>query len=583
MHALPLVDTIAAGLTAALLLGLATQRLGLSPIVGYLLAGIMIGPFTPGFVGDLEIASQLAEVGVILLMFGVGLNFHLHEMIAVQRIAVPGALVQSLMATVATAIIAVAMGWQWSSGIVLGIAISVASTVVLIRMLMDHRILDTSEGKIAIGWLVVEDIITVLVLVLLPTLMAGATAGQAHQSQDWLYSAGVVILKLVVFVALVLVLGARFVPWFMVRVARFRSRELFTLAVLVMAIAVATIAYHFFGVSMALGAFLAGMVVGQSTVSHEAAANALPLRDAFSVLFFVSVGMLFDPGVLLREPMLFLSVLGVILIIKPLAAMAVVLLLKYSLKTAFTVAVGLAQIGEFSFILAELGRSLDLMPEAGHSALVAGSIFSIALNPVLFRGAVWSEKKWQSAARRKESLRFEEQAAVVQSHLLPPAGASKEKITATVVGYGPVGRVVTRLLQSFGVHPTIIEMNVDTVKWLHAQKQTAIYGDASNRHILLQAKVQEASYVIVTLPDAGTSAAVVTNVRNLNAETRIFVRAHYLGERKMLEQAGATAVRFEEAEIAISLSRLLLSEVNAQPEQFENEIRRIRQELTLED
>jgi CPA2 family monovalent cation:H+ antiporter-2 len=578
MHDLPLVDTIAAGLTAALLLGLATQRLGLSPIVGYLLAGIVIGPFTPGFVGDVQIASQLAEIGVILLMFGVGLNFHLKDMITVQRIAVPGALLQITLATAVTSVLVAAMGWKWSSGIVLGIAISVASTVVLIRMLRDNRILDTSEGKVAIGWLVLEDIVTVIVLVLLPTFARELAPDQISRPQEWLISTGWAILKLSVFVAAVLLLGSRFVPWLMVSVARFRSRELFTLTVLVMAIAVAAFAYHYFGASMALGAFLAGMVVGQSTVSHEAAANALPLSDAFSVLFFVSVGMLFDPSVLWNEPALFLSVLGVILLVKPLAAMAAVFVLKYSLRTALIVAVGLAQIGEFSFILAELGRSLQLLPESGYSVLVACSIFSIAINPILFRGAVRLEKAVQGSSRFKGSELMRGQADPQ-----PEGDASEEKITAIVVGYGPVGRTVNRLLQSFAVHTIIVELNVDTVKLLHSQGQTAIFGDASNRHILLQANVQQARYVIVTLPDAGVSAAVVTNARNLNPDARILVRARYLGERKVLERAGATDVRFEEAEIAISLSLLILSELNAKPEEFENEIRRIRKDLTLED
>jgi CPA2 family monovalent cation:H+ antiporter-2 len=553
MHDLPLVDTIAAGLTAALLLGLATQRLGLSPIVGYLLA-------------------------VILLMFGVGLNFHLKDMITVQRIAVPGALLQITLATAVTSVLVAAMGWKWSSGIVLGIAISVASTVVLIRMLRDNRILDTSEGKVAIGWLVLEDIVTVIVLVLLPTFARELAPDQISRPQEWLISTGWAILKLSVFVAAVLLLGSRFVPWLMVSVARFRSRELFTLTVLVMAIAVAAFAYHYFGASMALGAFLAGMVVGQSTVSHEAAANALPLSDAFSVLFFVSVGMLFDPSVLWNEPALFLSVLGVILLVKPLAAMAAVFVLKYSLRTALIVAVGLAQIGEFSFILAELGRSLQLLPESGYSVLVACSIFSIAINPILFRGAVRLEKAVQGSSRFKGSELMRGQADPQ-----PEGDASEEKITAIVVGYGPVGRTVNRLLQSFAVHTIIVELNVDTVKLLHSQGQTAIFGDASNRHILLQANVQQARYVIVTLPDAGVSAAVVTNARNLNPDARILVRARYLGERKVLERAGATDVRFEEAEIAISLSLLILSELNAKPEEFENEIRRIRKDLTLED
>jgi CPA2 family monovalent cation:H+ antiporter-2 len=515
---------------------------------------------------------------VILLMFGVGLNFHLKDMIAVQRIAIPGVMVQIILATAATTAILTSIGWGLSSSIVLGISISVASTVVLARMLLDNRILDTPEGKVAIGWLVVEDIVTVIVLVLLPTLASGLVTAETSHTQEWLNSTGWAVLKLSFFVAVVLLLGSRFVPWIMVRVARFRSRELFTLTVLVMAIAVAAFAYHYFGASMALGAFLAGMVVGQSPVSHEAAANALPLSDAFSVLFFVSVGMLFDPSVLGQEPVQFLSVLGVILLVKPLAAIAAVFLLKYSLRTALVVAVGLAQIGEFTFIMAELGRSLRLLPESGFSVLVACSIFSIALNPLLFRGAVWLEKAVERSSRFRESPFVRG-----QTDLLPEAEASEEKTTAIVVGYGPVGRTVNSLLQSFGVQTIVVEMNVDTVKLLHSQGQTAIFGDASKRHILLQAKVQQARYVVVTLPDAAISAAVVTNARNLNQDAKILARARYLGERKVLERAGATDVRFEEAEIAISLSRAILSELSAKPEEFENEIRRIRKDLTLED
>ena len=359
MHDLPLITTIAAAFTAAWVLGLITQKLKLSPIVGYLLAGIVIGPYSPGFVGDAHLAAQLAEVGVILLMFGVGLHFHLDDLLAVRNVALPGAVGQSLVATLLGVVVAMAFGWSVRSGLVLGMALSVASTVVLIRVLTDHRMLDTTHGHVAVGWLIVEDIFTVIVLVLIPAMGTSDPNGAGPGRSLWI-ALPLALAKLGALVAILGLAGSRAVPWIMVQVARLRSRELFTLTVLVMAIAIATVSAYTFGASLALGAFLAGMIVGRSPVAHQAAADALPLRDAFAVLFFTSVGMLFDPMFLVRQPLLTLACLGIVLIGKPLAALTIVAAIGYPARTALTVALGLAQIGEFSFILSEVARKHGL-------------------------------------------------------------------------------------------------------------------------------------------------------------------------------------------------------------------------------
>jgi CPA2 family monovalent cation:H+ antiporter-2 len=381
MHNLELILTLTGGLAAALILGYVTHRLGLSPIVGYLLAGIAVGPNTPGFIANRELADQLAEIGVILLMFGVGLHFHFRELLAVRRIALPGAVVQSLTATVLGALTARAFGWDWTAGVVYGLAISVASTVVLTRVLVDNNDLHTPTGHIAIGWLVVEDLFTVVVLVLLPALAGGAEAGPGALP----LALAVAALKIGILVGLTFFLGGRLIPWLLAGVAVTRSRELFTLTVLVVALGIAVGSAKLFGVSMALGAFLAGMVVGRSDFSLRAASEALPMRDAFAVLFFVSVGMLFDPRYLLAAPGLVATTLAIILLGKPLAALGIVLALHYPVRVALAVAIALAQIGEFSFILASQGQGLGILPDAATNALVAAAIVSISLNPLLYR------------------------------------------------------------------------------------------------------------------------------------------------------------------------------------------------------
>ncbi len=507
MHDISLITTIALGLSAALPFGMLAKKLGLSPIVGYLLAGIAIGPHTPGYVGDAKIAAQLAEIGVILLMFGVGLHFSLKDLLAVQSIALPGAIGQSTAATLSCMALAVSIGWTWQSGLILGVAVSVASTVVLLRALMDHGSVDSPEGHAAVGWLVVEDIITVLVLVVLPPLAAGGAG-----SGVW-GSIGMATLKIAVLTAIVLLAGARFVPWLLLRIARLRSQELFTLAVLVMAICVATVSYVAFGASMALGAFLGGMVVGQSKVSEQAAADVLPMRNLFAVLFFVAVGMLFDYRALLDSPVLVVGVLAIILIVKPLMALLIVFLGGHSLKTGLTVAGGLAQIGEFSFIVGEMAAKLGLMPASGHNVLVAAAIISITLNPVIFRRMLAMEpwmSRWPWLARWL-ATRSEKRGAKVNE----VAAQRTEDPGAIVVGYGPVGRTVTRLLSEFGINPMIVDTNVDAVLELQQRGQQGIFGDASRPDILEAAGISSSAYLIVTIPHAEISLRIIQAAREI--------------------------------------------------------------------
>lgn len=587
MHDLSLISTIAAAFTAAWVLGLLTQWLGLSPIVGYLLAGVIIGPHTPGFVGDVHIAAQLAEVGVILLMFGVGLHFQLKDLIAVKNVAIPGAVVQSLVATLLAMAVFSAFGMPLKTGAVLGMAMAVASTVVLMRVLMDADVLNSRQGHVAVGWLIVEDIFTVILLVLIPVMGAEAhAAGAKAQAGGFWLTLAVALVKLIVLAAIVLVAGSKIVPWVLVRVARLRSRELFTLTILVFSVAVAAASYFFFGASMALGAFLAGMVVAQSPVSHQAAADALPLRDAFAVLFFASVGMLFDPAFLIRQPLMVLAALGIIVIAKPLAALLIVAVLGHSARTALTVAVGLAQIGEFSFILSELARQYGLMPDSGHNTLVAAAIISITINPLFFRSLPkiedWLRKRpvlWRLLNGRAE--RRAASAALTGAGPAQPAQDGRR--LAIVIGYGPVGRSVHKVLQDAGLATVIIDMNMDTVAALHTQGQAAIFGDASNQGVLEEAGVRRASHLVVTLPNAAQRAAVVTASRSLSESVRIVVRAHYLREREELERSGASAAVFEEAEAAVALARLVLADTGIHRQAVERKLRDIRLQLITDN
>lgn len=575
MHDIDLILTLTLGFSAALVLGYVTQRLGLSPILGYLLAGIVAGPHTPGPTADAKMAAQLAEVGVILLMFGVGLHFHLKDLLAVKAIALPGAFGQSLGATALGALLAWAAGWGLGAGVVLGIAVSVASTVVLMRVLVDNDALDTPQGHVAVGWLIVEDILTVLVLVLLPVV--ATSAGKGGGALAIASSLGLALLKIGVLMTLVLVVGGRVIPWILTQVARTRSRELFTLAVLALALAVATGSAVVFGASMALGAFLAGMVVGQSKVSEQAASDALPMRDAFAVLFFVSVGMLFDYRFLAREPLLVLAVLGVILLAKPLIALGIVLGLGYSVRTALTVAIGLAQIGEFSFILADEARRSGLLPAAGQSLLVAGALLSIALNPLLFR-AVPRLESWLRGRKKLWALLNHRAETRAREAVAPPAVDGPR---ALVVGYGPVGQTTRRILEGFGIRPVVVDLNVDTVNKLVAEGVPAVYGDAAKGDILRAAGVEKAKYLVVTLPDLVGRLPVIITARDLNPDIQIFSRARYLAERGNLEEFGVTAVCYEEAEAAQGLAEFLLRAEGAPEERIEKELDRISEELAV--
>ena len=582
-HSYPLITTMAAAFTAAWVMGLITQKLRLSPIVGYLLGGVVIGPFTPGFVGDPTLAPQLAEIGVILLMFGVGLHFHLADLLAVRRVAVPGAVGQSLVATLLGVVVATAFGLPFKLGLVLGMATAVASTVVLIRGLSDNKMLDTSHGHVAVGWLIVEDIFTVVLLVLIPAMGAsaagvGAAQNAAATKPIWL-ALLIALVKLGVMVALLLVVGSKVVPRIMVHVARLRSRELFTLTILVMAIATAAGSAYLFGASMALGAFLAGMVVGQSPVSQQAGADALPLRDAFGVLFFASVGMLFDPMFVVREPLFVLASLAIVMIGKPLAALVIVAVLGYPLRTGLTVALGLAQIGEFSFILSDVARAHGLMNDAGHNVIVACAILSISVNPFLYRliGPLERAIAAQPPLARLLNRRTRQRESSMNAEAEQLIEKSAEPL-AVIVGYGPVGKSVDEILRRDGLRTVVVDLNMDTIRELTKAGRAAIFGDAFNIEVM-HAALGNATHVIITLPHSANRDPLIAAAKLINPAVKVFVRARYLRERPELEQAGADAACYEEAEAAVALARLVMFDQGADADAVRRETTRIRQEF----
>jgi CPA2 family monovalent cation:H+ antiporter-2 len=558
-----LILTLAGGLGAALIGGYLTQRLGLSPIVGYLVAGVVVGPYTPGFTADVHLAEQLAEVGVILLMFGVGLQFHLDELLAVRRVAIPGAVLQSLVATVLGALSARALGWEWPAAIVFGLSLSVASTVVLVRVLSDSRQLHTSTGHIAVGWLVVEDVFTVIVLVLLPALAGSPSPGAVA------VSLGVTVLKVVGLGIVAAVIGSRVIPVVLDHIAATRSRELFTLAVLALALGLAVSAALVFGVSMALGAFLAGMIVGRSDYSLRAATDALPMRDAFAVLFFVSVGMLLRPAALLDQPVFVLAALLIVLVGKPLTAALVTWLMKYPLRTTLGVSVSLAQVGEFSFMLVTIGRSLGVVPPEALDVVVATAIISITLNPLAF-------KSIEPLTRRLGQLRIfrgePEAFDLGSSSSLDPGGR------AIVIGHGPTGRTVTRLLRENGISPTVVELNIDVVRQLREQGVSAVYGDASHTDTLVSAGLPHASTLIVSGADTG-SPNIIHCARSINPTAHIFVRSQYLRDVPPLRHAGAEQVFAGEGEVALAMTEAVLRRLGATPDQIDRERARVREEL----
>ena len=566
---MPLLTTLAAGVLCAWVLGIVTRRLGLSPIVGYLLAGIAIGPHTPGFVGDSALAQQLAELGVILLMFGVGLHFHLKDLWAVRRIAIPGAILQSAAATAAAAGILAAFGWPVSSGLVIGMAMPVASTVVLLRVLADRGMVASPAGHVAVGWLIVEDILTVIALVIVPMMASGATDGSgadADAARPWWVTVAWALAKLAALVAIVLLGGSRAVPWILEQVAKLRSRELFTLTVLVLSVAIAVISGEVFGASMALGAFLAGIVVGQSPTSHQAAADALPMRDAFAVLFFVSVGMLVDPAFVVAKPGLVLGGLAVVMAVKPLVALAIVALLGHPVRTALVAAIGLAQIGEFSFILGQVASDHGLLHEGGMDLLVTVAMISITANTLLFRSVDRIERAIQRVPWLWNLLdgRHARRAAAATSPV-PAGGDAGTGPRAIIVGYGPVGRLVDALLTEAGFRTVVVEMNIDTVRALSRQGRAAVYGDASRAEVLESAGLRGAVHLAITLGDPGCVPGIVRAAREANEQVDIIARARYLSERDVLVSCGANAVIVEEGEAGVAIARHVLRRQGKDP------------------
>jgi CPA2 family monovalent cation:H+ antiporter-2 len=543
-HAAPLVATIASAFVMAFVFGTLAQRLRVPPLVGYLLAGVLVGPFTPGLVADTAIAGQLAEIGVILLMFGVGLHFSLADLMEVKAIAVPGAIAQIVLVTALGFGFGRFLGWPALQGVVFGLALSVASTVVVMRALEERRLLDTRRGRIAVGWLIVEDLAMVLVLVLLPALAHGLgtdAGGGIVAALAW------TLLKVGAFVAMMLIVGKRVIPWMLARVAATGSRELFTLCVLAIALGVAFGAATLFDVSFALGAFLAGMLLNESELSHKAAADSLPMRDAFAVLFFVSVGMLFNPGIVLAEPGRVLATLAIIVAGNAFVVFAVVRLLRLPASTALVLAVALAQIGEFSFILAGLGVTQHLLSQQAHDLVLAGALLSIIANPLLFAAVL----RWQ--ARRDRG------ALASAAAEAPPGPPLRLDNHAIVIGYGRVGSALAGLLHARGVPVVVIDDDGDHVLRAHAAGIPAVRGSAASDKVLAEVRPQTASIAILAIPQPLEAGEALAKLRALNPGLTLLARAHSEAEVKHLLRQGADGAVLAERELAHSLAEMVLA------------------------
>ncbi len=555
-HETALITTVAAAFVFAFAFGLVASRLRMPPLIGYLLAGMMMGPYTPGFVGDLALASQLAEIGVILLMFGVGLHFSIPDLMAVRRIAVPGAVAQIAVATLLGTLLASTWGWSLPAGLMLGLSLSVASTVVLLRALEQQGKLDTPVGRIAVGWLIVEDLFMVLALVLIPVLAEGL--GNA----DGLSAGRVGLLlaetlgKVLLFVLLALVFGTRLVPWLLMQVARTGSRELFTLAILAIALGIAYGSSALFGVSFALGAFFAGVVLSESELSQRAAERSLPLQDAFAVLFFVSVGMLFDPSIVVREPLLLLGVMLIIVIGKSLAALLIVILFRYPIGTALTISASLAQIGEFSFILAALGVSLQLLPADGNDLILAGALLSITLNPLLFALQPRVERglrSWRSFSDRVDARANDRLPGSGDVTPLPPLASH-----VIVIGHGRVGSEITPALARAGIPFLVIERDRARVEKLRARGVPALLGDATQPGLLESAGVATARVLLVATAEPFQARRAVELARSIHPGIAILARTHSRKEQEALVAIGANAAILGEHELAHALLRMTL-------------------------
>jgi len=559
-HGLTLITTIAAGFGLALLLGFFAEKLKVPALVGYLLAGIAIGPSTPGFVADTQIASELAEIGVMLLMFGVGLHFSLADLLAVKRVALPGAIFQMSVATILGFLLASSWGWDMSAGLVLGLSLSCASTVVLLKALESRGLLETMNGRIAVGWLIVEDLVTVLILVLLPSF-ASLLNGSVDDTASLWQTVAYTLLQVSIFIALMLIVGRRLLPWLLWQVAQTGSRELFTLAVVAFAISIAYGAAVLFGVSFALGAFFAGMVMRESKFSQRAAEESLPLRDAFAVLFFVSVGMLFEPQVLIDEPLHVLSVVAIIIVGKSIAALLLVLAFRYPLNTALVVAASLGQIGEFSFILAGLGLSLGLMPAEGMSLVLAGALISKAFNPIAF-AVITPISGWvlrHSALARRLETRDDPYAEL-------PMSTERKYLEGQVVlvGYGQVGKRIAKALSGQDIPYIIVEQNREQVEDLRNKNVPAVYGDAVEPSALIQAHIADAAMLVIAVPDPLNIRQMVETARTLNPDIEVVLRTNNEDEFALLRENDLGTVFYGKEELAKNMMQHVLQRFDPQ-------------------
>ena len=560
-HTTPLITTIVGGLVLAFLLGMLANRLRISPLVGYLLAGVLAGPFTPGFVADTNLAPELAELGVILLMFGVGLHFSLKDLMAVKSIAIPGAIAQIGVATVLGMGLSWAMGWSMLTGIVFGLCLSTASTVVLLRALEERHLIDSQRGQIAIGWLIVEDLMMVLTLVLLPAIAGMFEKGNASFGLlmlDLLMTIG----KVVAFMVLMMVVGRRVVPWILARSAATGSRELFTLSVLALSLGIAFGAVEFFDVSFALGAFFAGMVLNESELSHRAAHDTLPLRDAFAVLFFVSVGMLFDPMILVQQPLAILGTLAVIVFGKSLAALFLVKLFGHSTRTALTISASLAQIGEFAFILAGLGVSLNLLSDTGRNLVLAGAILSIMLNPVLFALLERYLAKKEAATTNTTTEEEHTSEDIAEEEDIQPVDLYDHAI---LVGFGRVGSLLGKNLIAEGIPVVVVESSRPRVEALREQGIPAILGNAARGEIMDLARLECARWLLLTIPNGYEAGEIVSAAREKQPDIEIIARAHYDDEVDYILERGAHRVVMGEREIANNMLALIQEERTEAP------------------
>lgn len=560
-HDVDLIILLAVGFGMALIFGYIAARLRLPPLIGYLVAGIIISPNTPGIVADIHLANQLAELGVMFLMFGVGMHFSLNDLLLVRRIALPGAILQIAVATLLGVAVSMFWGWSFGSALIFGLSLSCASTVVLLKALSDRGLLDSVNGKIAVGWLLVEDLVMVLALVLLPAtamLLGGHALPGTDTSQSIWLTIGITLLKVTGFIAFMLIIGKRLVPMIMQFVARLGSRELFTLTVVAAAVSIAYGSYAVFGVSMALGAFFAGMVVKESDFSHRAEEETLPLREIFSILFFVSVGMLFDPSILIEEPLRILAVIAIIMVGKTLAAMALVLFFRYPINTALTVGASLAQIGEFSFILATLGLSLGLLTLDAQNLILAGALFSITLNSFVF-SAIEPVQRW--IRERSHLARLLERSGDPLAMLPDEVDQAYLRDQVVIIGYGGVGRRISENLMQQNIKVVIAEENREIVEKLRAQGMAAVSGEATEPYVLIQAHIQHARLLVISPMDILDIHRIVDIAKQLNPEIQVLICAESKEEAAVIRDENIGEVFYAKEEMAKNMSHHILNQI----------------------